>query len=160
MTINRMVVGILVVWHCGAVPALAGAHALASAQKDVATEKAADLVTITGCVIGSRFKPSRDSLNDLPASVLGASEWVLSGKKELLQQIRRDHDGHLEEVTGVIKIPQGPDQTTGQVRSKDVGKTRVTIGQRESTGWIKETPQPITIRVDSFRHLETRCTPK
>jgi hypothetical protein len=161
MISKYLVVRTLVVWQCGAVLALAGAGYALAAQKDVATEKGADLVTIAGCVHGSHFKPSRDSLNDLPASVVGASEWTLRGKRELLQRLQRDHDGHLEEVTGVIKIPQGPDQTTAQVRSKDLGKkTRVTIGERQSNGWIKETPQPITITVDSFRHMEMRCTPK
>ncbi len=58
-------------------------------QKDVATEKAADLVTVAGCVYGDRFKPARDSLIDLPATVTGATEWKLLGKKELLPDHHR-----------------------------------------------------------------------
>jgi hypothetical protein len=140
---------------------LYAALSVSALQKDVAVGKGEELVTVKGCVVGSHFKPARDSLLDLPATVTQATEWILEGKKELLRRLRGDHDGHYEEVTGIIKVPELPDGTEARVRSKDFGgKTRVTIGQSESSGYIKASPQPIRIRVESFRHLEENCSPR
>jgi hypothetical protein len=132
----------------------------AGAQKDIAVPKQEELVTVAGCVTGSHFKPSRETRNDLPADLYRAREWTLQGKRELLNRLRKEHDGHYEEITGVIKVPPQPQQADTTVRTKDVGKkTRVTIGTRQSSSNV-EAPPPATIVVESFRHIGARCAPR
>ena len=129
-------------------------------KSDIAVPKSEEAVTISGCVHGSHFKPSRESLNDVPTSLMKASEYVLDGKRELLQRLKRDHDGHYEEVTGVAKIPPSFQHPQTQVRSKDARKTRVTIGTRQETAPLLTPEQPVRIIVDSFRHISDRCAIK
>ena len=50
-------------------------------------------VVVAGCLRGTRLKIDRTASNAVVDS-LGASEFVMEGSKELLQQIRREHDGH------------------------------------------------------------------
>ena len=136
------------------------ARSAASLQQEAAA-KDPDLVTIKGCVQGSHFKPSLDTARDLPAKLAKATEWTLEGNRELLKQLRREHDGHYEELTGVVIIPPSPDGTAVDVRSKDIGpKTRVTIGTAQSGAEIQRSPQTVTFRVESSRHLDKHCSSK
>jgi hypothetical protein len=127
---------------------------------DIAVPRSDEAITIRGCVHGSHFKPSRESANDVPTGLLKASEYVLDGKRELLQRLRKDHADHYEEVTGVAKIPPNFQHPQTQVRSKEVGKTRITIGTRQETAYLPSPDQPVRIIVDSFRHLSDHCVPK
>ena len=49
-------------------------------QTDIALPKDTDVVTITGCVHGSRLKLSRNTTPDTVTSVVRASEYVLGGQ--------------------------------------------------------------------------------
>ena len=99
---------------------------------------------------GSRVKPSPFALSDLPATILWATEYVLVGKRELIQRLRTEHDGHYDDVTGVVHVPPAPRNTDVKVRSKDIGKkTRVTIGERQDSSLVQATPQPVTITVSN-----------
>ena len=133
-----------------------------SAQADVASAKQEELVTITGCVHGSQFKRRMQTNADVPATIANASEWVLDGKRELLQQLRSGHDGHEEEITGTIKLPPTPHDDQAHIRTKPVGKkTTVTIGQREATTITGPAPpRPVRIVVASFRHVADNCAIK
>jgi hypothetical protein len=114
-----------------------------------------DLVTVSGCVRGTHLKLSSGTTAavDLP---LRASEYVLEGSKELLRTIRKDHDGHYEEVTGTLKLPPTKPSDVA-IRQKELGpKTRVTLGVREATG--DEIPAPVRLIVSSYRHLADRCS--
>src|SRR6186997_1152059 len=55
-------------------------------------------VVVAGCLRGTRLKIDRTAANAAVDS-LGASEFVMEGAKELLQQLRREHDGHQDEIT-------------------------------------------------------------
>jgi hypothetical protein len=137
-----------------------GSFEVSAALQKEAAAKDPDLVTIKGCVQGSHFKPSLDS-RDVAAKVAKATEWSLEGNRELLKQLRREHDGHYEELTGVVIIPPSPDDTAVEVRSKDLGpKTRVTIGTGQSGGDIQRSQQSVSFRVESFHHLDVHCPSK
>lgn len=132
-------------------------------QTDIALPKDTDVVTITGCVHGSRLKLSRNTTPDTVTSVVRASEYVLGGQKELLTRLKKDHDGHLEEITGTLKIPPTLDQPDIHVRTKNVGdKTRVTIGTRQTAGSEPTAPLPVlpTLTVESSRHISDKCAAK
>ncbi len=138
----------------------AGATARASApQSDVAAAKE-ELVTIAGCVQGSRLKASRDGVPDSVTRILHASEYVLDGQKEILKRLRKDHDGHFEEITGLLKLqPSVVGQPDVHVRTKDLGpKTRITIGDSRETGSVASPPPaPPRIFVHSFKHIAEKC---
>jgi len=112
------------------------------------------LVTVSGCVRGNHLKLPIDTIAAVEAP-LRASEYVLEGSKELLRTIRKDHDGHHEEVTGTLKLPPGKTSDV-HVRQKELGpKTRITVGVRESAG--EEIPVPVRLVVSSFRHIADHC---
>ena len=148
-------------WRIGAVIwLLAGAAVNAQSKPDVVTKENETLVTVRGCVVGSHFKPSLDTLIDLPAYFLDASDYKLEGKRELLQRFRKDHDGHFEEVTGTVKRPPEADQPDVRIKSVEVTKkTRVTIGQAKGSGY-SSAPLTVTINVQSLKHLNDRCAIK
>jgi len=112
------------------------------------------VVTVSGCVRGNHLKLPFDTVAAVEAQ-LRASEYVLEGSKELLRTIRKDHDGHHEEVTGTLKLPPG-ETSDVHVRQKDLGpKTRITVGVRESAG--EAVAGPVRLVVSSFRHLADHC---
>jgi hypothetical protein len=132
-------------------------------QTDVVAAKDRDVVTITGCVHGSRLKLSRNTTPDTVTSVVHASEYVLGGQKEILTRLKKDHDSHLEEITGTLKIPPTLEQPDVHVRTTNVGeKTRVTMGTRQSTGSDPTAPLPVlpTLLVESSRHISDKCAAK
>ena len=114
-------------------------------------------LTVNGCVRGSRLVLS--SLSDGTASLLNADELLLEGPKELLLQIRREHESHDDEFTGVATVRPSPDgSTTTEAESKPLGKKgRVTVGVRESSGPTGKLRQPVRFRVTSIRHLRDSC---
>jgi hypothetical protein len=142
---------------------VAVALSASAAQTDVATSKDSEVVTIAGCVHGSRLKLSRNTTPDTVTSVVRASEFVLGGQKELLTRLKKDHDGHLEEIIGILKIPPTLEQPDVHVRTKNVGeKTRVTMGTRQSAGSDPTAPLPVlpTLLVESSRHISDKCAAK
>ena len=45
-----------------------------------------------------------------------------------------------------------------KIQSKDVGKkTRIMIGERQDSSLVQAAPQPVTITVESIRHISDRC---
>jgi hypothetical protein len=123
-----------------------------AAQNDARTRD--DLVTVSGCVRGNHLKLPSDTTAAVEAP-LRASEYVLEGPKELLRTMRKDHDGHHEEVTGALKVPPAKPSNV-EVRQKELGpKTRVTLGVRQSAG--EEIAAPVRLIVSSYRHLADHC---
>jgi hypothetical protein len=112
------------------------------------------VVTVSGCVRGNHLKLPIDTTAAVEYP-LRASEYVLEGSKELLRLMRKDHDGHHEEVTGTLKVPPGKASDV-HIQQKDLGpKTRVTVGVREAAG--ESAPAPVRLVVSSFRHVADHC---
>jgi hypothetical protein len=116
-------------------------------------------LVVEGCLRGSRLKIDRTKANVIP-DALGASEFVLEGAKELLQQIRREHDGHQDEITGVAIVPASRTENLGTAAKQIGTKTRITVGtrsgrdDRERAGGFG----PVRLKVDSLRHIHDKCT--
>ena len=115
-------------------------------------------LTVNGCVRGSRLLLT-SSRTDGTGDLLNADELVLEGPKELMQQLRRLHEDHDDELTGVAIIRPAMDgSTTTQVESKPVGKKgRITLGVRESDGVTGQVRQPVRFRVTAVRHVHDAC---
>lgn len=114
-----------------------------------------DVVTVSACISGNHLKLQQGTTATVE-SKLNASEFILEGSKEILRTIRKNHDGHWEEVTGLVKLPP-TGASDVHVRQKDLGpKTRITLGSRQSRG--EELSAPVRLVVSSYRHLADRCS--
>src|SRR4029079_17368975 len=114
-------------------------------------------VVVRGCLRGTRLKIDRTASNAAVDS-LGASEFVMEGPKELLQQMRRDHDGHQDEITGIAIVPASraddKDTETTQVGKK----TRITVGARSGSDDRANGFRPVRLKVQSLRHIDDKCS--
>jgi len=114
-------------------------------------------LTVQGCIRGKRLLLS--SL-DGTANLLNADELALEGSKDLLQQLRREHEGHDDELTGTAILKPSPDgSSTTDIESKPLGKKgRLTLGVRESAGLQGDVRQPVRFKVTGLRHLHEACS--
>ena len=114
-------------------------------------------LTVQGCIRGKRLLlvPL-----DGTANLLNADELALEGSKDLLQQLRREHEGHEDELTGTAILKPSPDgPSTTDIESKPLGKKgRLTLGVRESDGLQGDVRQPVRFKVTGLRHLHEACS--
>jgi len=114
-------------------------------------------LTVQGCIRGKRLLlvPL-----DGTANLLNADELALEGSKDLLQHLRREHEGHEDELTGTAILKPSPDgSSTTDIESKPLGKKgRLTLGVRESSGATGEVRQPVRFKVTGLRHLHEGCS--
>jgi hypothetical protein len=114
------------------------------------------LVTVRGCVRGGALEPSADSQNDEVLRLYPGSVFVLKGNREILGQLRQHHNGHMEEVTGVVTLPQTLHEATNVKKKKLGDKTTLTFGSREADR-VEATVHTLRLDVQSFVHLDDRC---
>lgn len=115
-----------------------------------------DTIIARGCLSGSALEASETRVVDRrDPSLASAVTFRLTGDKNRLKQMRKDHDGQIVEVTGVLKSELPRDDAR---RGVQVGKTRITVGvgQPHTT-----TPQPQqyipVLEVKSYESLGTIC---
>jgi hypothetical protein len=141
------------------------AHTLTSVSWREQTElNIVGLSRAGGCVRGGRFEPDHGANVDIPALLLGqifdsSSGVVLVGKRELLVQIRQQHDRHRDEITGVLLIPpKAAGSREVNVKTTQIGKrTRITAGTKNENGGSRNEhgeilAAPVQIRVTSVTH--------
>ena len=119
-------------------------------------------VVLEGCLYGNRLKIAGDNLsNRLVTDLLGTTEFVLDGPKETLRQLKSAHDGHQDQVTGIVVIPYSRTEQT-EVSTKEIGKkTRVTAGGKSpSTDSLEPStkPKPVRFKFVSLKHLADKCS--
>jgi hypothetical protein len=126
-------------------------------------------VTVEGCLHGQRFTPDLSMLSTrLVFETLKVKELRLEGQPGLMKTLEKGHNGHQDEITGVVTVPNNRDE---RVQSKPVGKrTRVTM----TTSGASPDPRPagdktrvatntlpsprwLRMNVTSLRHLNDRC---
>src|SRR5262245_32144683 len=121
-------------------------------------------VVLEGCLYDNRLKvATADLTNDLIAATLGTGQFVLEGPKETLRQLKSTHDGHQDEITGIVVIPYSRTEQT-EIVTKEVGKkTKITAGTKSpSTESLepstKPKPKPVRFKFVSIRHLSDKCS--
>jgi hypothetical protein len=115
-------------------------------------------VDVTGCIHGTRLQPSSSSVSDAQIALLNASEFVLDGPRELIQQLTREHDGHEERISGIALLPRPPADTTVEIKTVKKGRTTITGGVRDRPpSRIQDGKLPVRIKVQSATHLADRC---
>jgi hypothetical protein len=110
------------------------------------------MVVLRACLGGA-------TLTDVSAQAEGSGSgrtYRIAGARGLVKQLKREHAGHYEEVTGRIRGEFGP--PSGR-RVGTIGKVGIVIGAGPSGGDpnVPRVPEMPSFEVKSFRHLEERC---
>ena len=113
-------------------------------------------VVISGCIRGNRLQ-LRALASDPQVDALRASEFILEGPRELMQQIRRAHGGHYDEIAGIVTVPPPPPGDSSEVSAKKLGPVSVKMGSRSESSPVKEAPRPLRLKVASLTHLDEQC---
>ena len=115
-------------------------------------------VAVSGCIRGRRLSAAHTERPDTVFTSLGATEFILQGPRELLKQISDQHDGHYDEIEGVVIVPASVNGGSSTVTTKEFGKARVTLGGTdEGKAYIQNPPKPLTLKVASLTHLKEGC---
>jgi hypothetical protein len=122
-------------------------------------------VTVQGCLRRGSLQLSQWPFKDDLAYIFETDVVVLDGPKDVLNQLRQEHNLHEDEVTGIAIVQASPDgSTTTNIETKEIGGGTLTSGVREASGAQSNLAQSVKLRVTSFRHLDDRCaisrTPK
>jgi hypothetical protein len=117
-----------------------------------------DAVVVRGCLSGSALASTETRIvdgADPRRERASAVTFRLTGDSSVLKQMRKDHDGHLVEVTGILKS----DLPTDDGRHvKTIGKTRIVVGVRSpQTTQPHDPPYRPVLQVKSYEGLATIC---
>ena len=109
---------------------LSCALAIAAAGQDkerkgsTALPKKGDAVVLKGCLRGGALEATEFGGDDASAPLLGGLTFRLTGKKDLLKDMKQKHDGRLVEVRGKLKSDLQQQGGYGA----NLGRVRVTVG--------------------------------
>jgi hypothetical protein len=116
-------------------------------------------IVVKGCLHGRRLKNPQALRTEIEFEVLRASEFILSGPRELMRQLEEQHDKHFDEIEGVVTVPPSPHGGSTSVTTKKVGPVQVNSGTRqESAPVIVDARRPLALKVTALTHLSERCT--
>jgi len=124
------------------------------------TRKANDYaVAVTGCIRGRSLRAAEVESPGSLFATLRASEFMLQGPRELMQQIKDSHDGHYDRIEGIVTVPAAINGGSSTVTTKKFGKTNVTLGGREEgKAYVQDPSKPLTLKVASLTHLQEGCS--
>jgi hypothetical protein len=122
-------------------------------------EKSRDVsVLVRGCIRGKHLQVSDLHTRDSVFEALRVTEFILQGPKELLRQIKDQHEGHTDQIEGTAIVPPAITGASTAVTTKEFGKTRVTLaGREEGKAYVEEPRKPLTLKVTSLTHLSEGC---
>jgi len=102
--------------------------ALAASPQKTKTPKSGDTVVVKGCLTGGMLAATEMGLTgeDDDREPAGHT-FQLKGKKDLLKDLKEKFDGHVVEVTGVLKSQLDPTPL-----GTTVGNTRIVVGAESS----------------------------
>jgi hypothetical protein len=112
-------------------------------------------ITVKGRIDKRRLTVPDSEGEKLPIEMVRATEFTLSGSSESLREIR-DHNGHCDEISGVVSVPPVRRPTVPSVDAKKLGPFSVGVGGRESIA-VDGAPRVLTLRVESVTHLGESC---
>jgi hypothetical protein len=115
-------------------------------------------ITVRGCVQNGRLKTPQSLTGEVPFDILNVTEFILEGPKEMLRQIKEQHNGHYDELNGIATVPPPPQDEDAAVVSSKKGPVNITAGRRdEKSLGVRNAPQSIRLRVASLTHINEGC---
>ena len=140
---------------------LAAAAAAPAATRPSGTPQkdSRDVVVVRGCIESGTLTSIAAADADATGDGATGLTYRIAGSRALVKQLRREHEGHTEEITGRIKGEQAPRST---VRTKQVGKIGIVVGTTPGGGGqnAPRVPEMPSIEVEAFKHLEDHCAPR
>ena len=114
-----------------------------------------DRVVVKGCLSGPMLESTEMGRADGTERLPTAVAFRLTGEKSLLKQMRKDENGKLVEITGVLKseLPQADARPGTQI-----GKTRIVVGMESphTTQTRSGPPMPV-LEVKAYEALVASC---
>jgi hypothetical protein len=83
-----------------------------------------DTITVKGCLAGGALEATESEALESTGLLPGGLTFRLTGKKDLLKDLREKHDRKVVSVTGVLKS----DLPREEGQSRSLGRMRITIG--------------------------------
>jgi hypothetical protein len=122
-----------------------------------ALPKKGDAVILNGCFRGGALEATDVSAGeDAATPLLSGQTFRLTGKKDVLKEMKEKHDGHLLEVRGKLKS----DLQAPAGYGAKVGNMRITIGGPASGAGARDAANqralPV-VEVSAFAGLGTPC---
>jgi len=121
-------------------------------QKQAKPPRRGDVVVAKGCIRGGVIE-SGDLTSPSGGTYLELLTYRLTGEKNTLEEIKKEHDGHADVITGELRtdLPK-------PVQGRKIGNSRITIGVGPSRGMMPEPPPPMPVlKVASFEHTGINC---
>lgn len=139
--------------------ALVGMLALPPAQDPpsdpVSAPKRGDTIIVRGCIVGGTIESSETSVADSSGTYSSFVVYRVAGEKKLVNQIKKEHDGHVDILTGILKSDL-PDQAGS--KGKRIGNTRITIGIGEPPRTDPRKPNFMPVlNVKEIEHTGASC---
>jgi hypothetical protein len=119
--VNNRRIGFIAVL-CVAIPAILAAQN--KSKHPSALPEKGDLVVLKGCLRGGALEATDVGAEDSSTPLLSGLTFRLTGKKDLLKEMKQKYDGRLVEVRGTLKSDLQPQAGYGT----NVGGMRITIG--------------------------------
>ena len=127
----------------------------------VTAPKKGDIVTIRGCLAWPMLIKEGMAKPEITSTGVTAYKYRLSGDKNLVKPLQKDHEHTIVEVTGVLRTTDtSPNKIPPPAtRSKEMGKTKVYVGGSDSVPRPpEEADMPPLLRVTAFLPTHARCT--
>lgn len=126
-------------------------------KDSTAIPKKGDSIVLRGCLRGAALEATDVGAEDSSTPLLSGLTFRLTGKKDLLKEMKQKHDGRLVEVRGTLKSDLQPQAGYGA----NVGGMRITIGgptAGPAGGREAETRKSLpVVDVSGFDGTETSC---
>ena len=117
--------------------------------------KRGDMVTVHGCIVSGTIESTETEVRDSTGKYSGFVTYRLTGEKKALKQIKQEHDGHSDILTGRLKSDL-PNPNTP--RSKQIGNTRITVGVGDQPRTDPRAPQFMpALEVKEIEHTGITC---
>ena len=147
------ILGILVAAALSAVPVIGQQKP----EGGVTAPKKGDIAFIRGCNAWPLLVQAGLAKPEITGHAGTAYTYRLSGDKNLVKPLQKEHLHTIVEVTGVLRAPATPPPAP---RSKEFGKTRVYVGSSGSAPTPPEYVEPpLLLRVTAFQPTGIRCSP-
>lgn len=117
--------------------------------------KRGDTIVVRGCISGGTIESSETEVRDTTGKYSSVVTYRLTGDKKTVKQIKKEHDGHVDVLTGVLKSDL-PNETS--VRGKRIGNTRITVGVGAQPNTDPHSPRFMpAFEVKELEHTEVTC---
>jgi hypothetical protein len=99
-------------------------------------------ITVKGCIDDRRLTVSESDAEKLTIEMLRVTEFRLDGPRDVLRLLR-EHDGHDDEIAGVVSVRPVPPPVIPSVDAKKRGPL--------------QHPRVLVLKVESLTHLRKTC---